>query len=168
MFILSIIIHSRARLHACVQIHLFVYIESGRGPAEGSAYETAMKMTINTETCFELNQQNAKLICRACGNETNTDSGVTWCMTPGTGRPVCGSNSETFHKEGNGYEEVYVTSEDDLLLSTVRNLHESIAFNCTRVCTDGESQEHKTKVTVESMYHQHNVLLLVSCLCYEY
>ena len=111
-----------------------------------------MKMTINTETCFELSQQNAKLICRACGNETSTDSGVTWCITPGTSRPVCGSSSEAFHKEGIGYEEVYVTSEGDLLLSTVRNLHESTAFNCTRVCADRESQEHKITVTVESMY----------------
>lgn len=140
-----------AHLHARVQIHLFVYTESGKGPAEGSGYGTTMKMRINTETCFELNQQDARLVCRACGNETSMDSDVTWCITPGTSRPVCGSDSETFHKEEKRYEEVYVTSEGDLLLSTVRNSHEKTNFTCTRVCTDGESQQHETALTVESM-----------------
>ena len=111
-----------------------------------------MNVPINSSSCFELDQRNAKLICRACDNETKTGSGVTWCMTPGTGRPICGSDSETFHREYDGYEEVNITSDGDMVLRIVRNAHENTMFSCTRQCDNGLSQEHGIKVTVESMF----------------
>lgn len=62
---------------------------------------------------------------------------------------VCSINSDDFVNAE--YKEVKIKPDGNVLLDLVRNGYGSVSFKCTRLCDDGQSEEHIIEVLVESM-----------------
>lgn len=137
---------------------MYVLVDGGySGGFSGESADGSMKTentysnTLQSTSCFQLNQRDAKLICRAC-NESyrlNITSPITWCIEV-TKRRTCGTNTTVFRKKS--FPEVVIASDGNMLLKNARGPHASMKFTCTRMCHDGQQGDHTIKVLLPSMY----------------
>ena len=89
-------------------------------------------------------------------NETNR-ADITWCIDS-SGNIICGNSSEVFQNENNGFPEVNITPDGNVLLTTVREAYNGKKLICQRQCSDRQFQEHVITLSVESMLH--NILYI--------
>ena len=116
---------------------------------EGSADDE-----LKTTSCFLTNQPNARVICRACSNETlnetNSASITWWCIDPNGNNPVCGNTSEVFQDDNNGFRDVTITPDGNVVLTYARGGYHNKELECTRLCSDHQLRKHVITLSVES------------------
>ena len=87
-------------------------------------------------------------MCRAC-NETSKTV-IEWCLSDTQSyKSVCGNDTSTFHKRSSGYSDVYITSDGNIMLRTVRSVYGNVQFGCTKMCSDGSMGVHNITLSVE-------------------
>ena len=94
------------------------------------------------------------MICRACNetlNETNR-ANITWCIDSGV-NTLCGNSSEIFQDDNNGFPEVNITPDGNVLITIARQAYHGRRFICQRQCSDRQSQEQVITLSIESTLH---------------